>query len=76
MHSMIYFNPLRNEADFSFLKNKKENNLKEKSNKNLNKKIKDKIKNPAVLFSCRTVGIFYVQAARFLARRRPRKYKI
>lgn len=29
MHSMIYFNPLRNEADFSFLKNKKENkNLK------------------------------------------------
>ena len=23
MHSMIYFNPLRNEADFSFLKNKK-----------------------------------------------------
>lgn len=24
MHSMIYFNPLRNEADFS-LKNKKEN---------------------------------------------------
>ena len=25
MHSMIYFNPLRNEADFSFLKNKKEN---------------------------------------------------
>ena len=45
MHSMIYFNPLRNEADFSFLKNKKENNLKEKSNKNLNKKIEDKIKN-------------------------------
>ena len=45
MHSMIYFNPLRNEADFSFLKNKKENNLKEKSNKNLSKKIKDKIKN-------------------------------
>ena len=42
---MIYFNPLRNEADFSFLKNKKENNLKEKSNKNLSKKIKDKIKN-------------------------------
>ena len=38
--------------------------------------IKDKIKNPAVLFSCRTAGIFYVQAARFLARRRPRKYKI
>ena len=27
MHSMIYFNPLRNEADFSFLKNKKENVL-------------------------------------------------
>ena len=26
------------------MKNKKENNLKEKSNKNLNKKIKDKIK--------------------------------
>ena len=25
MHSMIYFNPLRNEADFSFWKNKKEN---------------------------------------------------
>ena len=42
---MIYFNPLRYEADFSFLKNKKENNLKEKSNKNLSKKIKDKIKN-------------------------------
>ena len=29
MHSMIYFNPLRNEADFSFLKNKKKiKNLK------------------------------------------------
>ena len=28
------------------------------------------------LFSCRTVGIFYVLAIRFLARRRPRKYKI
>jgi hypothetical protein len=27
------------------VKNKKENNLKEKSNKNLNKKIEDKIKN-------------------------------
>ena len=27
------------------MKNKKENNLKEKSNKNLSKKIKDKIKN-------------------------------
>jgi hypothetical protein len=27
------------------VKNKKENNLKEKSNKNLSKKIKDKIKN-------------------------------
>lgn len=25
MYSMIYFNPLRNEADFSFLKNKKGN---------------------------------------------------
>ena len=25
MHSMIYFNPLRNEADFSFWKNKKGN---------------------------------------------------
>lgn len=28
MYSMIYFNPLRNEADFSFLKNKKIKNLK------------------------------------------------
>ena len=25
MYSMIYFNPLRNEADFLFWKNKKEN---------------------------------------------------
>lgn len=30
MHSMIYFNPLRNEADFSFLKNKKENKKRKK----------------------------------------------